>query len=280
LLSQYGVVNYWSYMDLWNNPFLTLSCTARRRRLDMIRELGAGGWLLRSVSARRLLYLATHGLRSYSGEPEYEALMQRPFKLAPWRKILAARPYLRRLHATPLVMYGPDATSFTFHAETAWVFDTLYLNHLGLQLRPPAIDRLIREGGLLVAHCYLCAHTDLLPDNCFAANGLRLSLHPGFVTGVEYLAERQRQGELVTLSFAHLRQSLATFARSSLVRRPEGWLVRTGRAQGRALAGPRDTVRLLDCPAARKCYRRDVGRLLLPEVEEMTLRLQPAGAAA
>jgi hypothetical protein len=61
--------------------------------------------------------------------------------------------------------------------------------------------------------------------NCFSGIDDGVALLPDFVKSIEYISEKQRSHEIVSLSFTALRTTLTNFARARLKRTPTGWSI-------------------------------------------------------
>ena len=70
----------------------------------------------------------------------------------------------------------------------------------------------------------------------------RVAVDPAFETALDYISDRQRSAELITMSFAQLRHCLTLFARTrSGGPRPDGNEAPYGRARLRATARRRSS---------------------------------------
>ena len=266
-LEDFGVRNYWSYVDIWNNPFHDTSILASRTESDVCSDVA---FSLRSVgqfSLQKRAYALSHGLRAVFGERAAVSIMQQPLRRQRWRDALHSRAFLLRLRRAPVVLYGMDGSAaLALAANSLWVFDTILLNHLGLQLRPEALKGLVRNSGLLLGHCYFGAHRSYMWGNCFVGEGTGVTLDPKFEADLERLGDLQQTGELVTLSFAELRESLESFRDSQMIRNEEGWVIRQA-SRGRAIvAGDREWMMRVSCERADGWSRGAIGYLRLPEM--------------
>jgi hypothetical protein len=141
------------------------------------------------------------------------------------------------------VLYGLDGRDFASTDAATWIFDTILLNHPAVQLRPAVIDRLCEDSGLLLGHSYLTCEHRYIAGTCLARPKGRLRIAPSFVANLEHIADCQRRGEVISLSFARLRESLTDFSRVSLWRTETGWLARgDGRAGTAVIAGDRSAI--------------------------------------
>jgi hypothetical protein len=271
-LKPFGVINYWSYTDIWNNPFRNLKCWQTRGVASI-----PGDMLVGFSSAQTLggaSYLLMHAFSNILGEQGREALRVAPLQKRNWMKALSSHKQIQSLITSPVVIYGQDGSGFSLNIEGVWIFDTILLNHLAIQLEPRLIDRLYEESGLLVAHCYLGATHKYIFGNCFIDSQPGLSLEPSFVRNIEYLAERQRRGDVVSLSFAQLRECLVSFVKTSLVRHEYGWLARTdaGRSQ-LVIAGECSVIAAAVCEHSDKYFSNHIGYITLPSDQEVNIKI-------
>jgi hypothetical protein len=255
LLEENGVRNYWSYFDVWDNPFgKDLSVLATRSGLDVVSDLLSRNHNWPKTSRRQVLWFGLHEFRNIVGDGNDIPIRRRPWRLAAWGKGFQWYRIARQVRRAPLGIYGRDGAVFQQSLQSPWVFDTVLLNHLSLQLAPAMIDKLIQSGGLVVAHCYMTSELDYARGNVFQRMNGRVAVDPAFETALDYLSDRQRSGELITMSFAQLRQCLTLFARTRLRRTETGWKTElangvtrherqpTGGRSTRELAGARFTL--------------------------------------
>jgi hypothetical protein len=224
LLEENGVRNYWSYFDVWDNPFgKDLSVLAERSGIDVIPDFlhMSHGW--RKTTAHEALWFALHEFRNIVGDSNDIPIRRSPWRLAAWRRGFHWYGIARRVRQAPFGIYGRDGAVFQQSLQSPWVFDTVLLNHLALQLAPAMIDRLIRTGGLLIAHCYMTCEYDRARRNVFRRVGGRIAIDPDFETALDYMSDRQRSSDMSTLSFAQLRRCLDFFVRARLRRTETGW---------------------------------------------------------
>ncbi len=241
-LSDFGITNYWSYFDVWENPFRDLSIWSPRRETDLASDLAAALSLM--PSAR----LAARAVRNVIGEV--------------WRAAASTRRALGELRAGPLVLYGRDGSSFDSNERSPWIFDTLLLNHPALELAPPLVDRLCASSGLLLGHVYLCCRRPPVAGGCLTGANGRLAVSAAWATALEYISMKQKSGDLVTLSFAELRQSLEAGARLRLFRGASGWEVHPGDARRPVVvAGRRAVIERVACEGAARTCREHLGYL-------------------
>jgi hypothetical protein len=265
ILGQYGVKNYWSFFDIWNNPFVKLSSWSLRTTADILHDLYVGMSSLKKLNIIRCAYLMDHAIKNIIGSYEFLELKQKPFRMNNWAKAYMTKTLLSVLRKGPFAIYGHDGTVFTCTSDSLWIFDTVLCNHLGIQLKPALIDSLTEDSGLLLAHCYFGAQNRHIFDNCFEGQGPDLSISSAFVKNIEYIAERQKAGDLITLSFAQLRASLETFSHSFISRNDYGWQVDVKGGSPLVMGGSRQAVMKLECAGAKKWYRGNIGFIMLPQ---------------
>jgi len=225
LLEANGVENYWSYFDVWDNPFRAASSVfSRRRGGDVVSDFfdQHHGWT--GATAREALWFALHEFRNLVGDGNDVAIRKRPLHFQSWRRAIEWYGVARQVRAAPFGLYGRDGAVYQQSLSSPWVFDTVLLNHLALQLAPRMIDRLIDGNGLMIAHCYIACEHDYARRNAFRRIAGRLAVDPAFETALDYVDDRQRSGELRTLSFAQLRRCLEFFVRARLRRTQLGWM--------------------------------------------------------
>ena len=242
-LQSYGVRNYWSYADFWENPFRDLSSWQTRPDGDVFWDLVTGARLLRSARPSQLAMLLIQGLKNSYGPHRIGAIRRAPFAVGNWADALRHRTRLHALRAKPFVVYGLDGRDFALSHSGTWVFDTMLLNHLTVQLRPELVDRLCDDSGLLLGHSYLSCEHHYIAGNCITRSRGRLRVSQAFAQNLEHLAARQRAGDVISLSFAGLRAALTAFSRASLCRTESGWSARGGERGGVAvIAGDRTVI--------------------------------------
>jgi len=279
-LAPYGIHNYWSYTDIWENPFGDLSSWHVRAGSDVMEDFLQGAPLLRPKRPSQLAFLLFQSLKNTYGVDQAGAIRRAPFAVRNWMAAFYHRRRLRALRARPFVLYGSDGMDFTLTQGATWVFDTILLNHPTVQLRPAVIRRLREDSGLLLAHRYLTSAHQYIAGNCVIRPKGRLRIAPSFAANLEYLAERQRAGDVVSVTFARLRESLTAFSRASLSRTETGWsgLV-NGRAGSAVVAGDRNAIsRALIRGASAAILRDHLGLVeLYPGREVMVTTRDGAG---
>ena len=224
VLGRAGVENYWSYTDVWENPTRHLDIWRHRKVFGAFTNFLSFLWDKKNVGLPLMVYYGSSVLKNLLGPFHVRPIISKPLKISAWKLVAAHSRRLHRCRKNPMVLYDLSGQSSLMTNESIWVFDTVLLNHLAYQLRPANIDLLCKQNGLLLAHCYFGHQKNRYGTlNCFAGDGDNLSLLPGFVENVKYISEKQRQRELVTLSFNALRNALMNFANASLVRTSSGW---------------------------------------------------------
>jgi hypothetical protein len=220
-LGDCGVRNYWSYVDVWENPFDDLCSWSTRRGIDTVRDLVSGFRIVRPRTVSQAGFLLLQVAKNLLSSDALKLLLHgRPEGLGKAVRTASRLPLVRR---RPLGIYGLDGLDFSLTNSDVWVFDTILLNHLSVQLRPEVVDRLCRESGLLLAHVYLSCEHRHHAGRPIPESGKGFA--PALVCSLEYIAERQRAGDLATLTFSALRNRLSTFRRARLVRHADGWKI-------------------------------------------------------
>jgi hypothetical protein len=224
ILCKAGVENYWSYTDVWENPARHLNIWRQRNVFGAFSNFLSFLWDKKRPGIPLMVYYGSSVLKNLLGPFHIRPIISKPLKMSALKLVAAHSRRLQYCHKNPMVLYDLSGQSSLMTNESIWVFDTVLLNHLAYQLRPANIDLLCKQNGLLLAHCYFGHQKNRYGTlNCFAGDGDNLSLLPGFVENVKYISEKQRQRELVTLSFNALRNALMNFANASLVRTSSGW---------------------------------------------------------
>ena len=213
-LDRLGIESYWSYFDVWDNPFGDLDSWRASRPARVAAE---GARLLRrspAIPAGARRHCLRHVFGNLIGEHA-------------WLEARAGRiPQLWRLRSAPQLLYGFDGRSPWVAPAKRWVFDTTLLNHLALQIAPAALDRLASESALCLGHTYL-GWSPQLGSNVFGRGGDgALHVLPAFAESLEHLARLRQRRELAAVPFRDLRASLAAAAEARIVRRPQGWELR------------------------------------------------------
>ena len=168
------------------------------------------------------------------------------------------------------ILYGLDARGFASTESSVWVFDTILMNHPAIQLNPAAIDRLCRSSGLALVHCYLACTLPYIGEGCLIGE----RLNPGFVGGMEHVAERQRDGDLCVLPLRDLRRALTGFRRARLARVENGWQLSTASEVANVtVGGSRTALERLRCERGTKLVRGPRSCLQVPGEAGLVLAL-------
>ena len=224
MLSKVGIENYWSYTDVWENPARHLHLWTKKNLFVAFNNMLYFLWDKKCVRVPQLLYYGSSVPKNLLGQYHVRPIMNTPWRIRAWKSVAAQARGLRYLQENPMVLYNMDGQCSFMSNQRIWVFDTILLNHLAFQLKPENIDSLCKQNGLLLAHCYFGHQKRKYGTmNCFINDGANPALIPDFVRNVKDISERQRQREVVTLSFAGLREALTNFANASLVRTANGW---------------------------------------------------------
>lgn len=230
-LSQAGVENYWSYTDVWENPVWHLDVWKHRSLFSAFSNFFSFLWEKKGVNVPLMAYYGSSVVKNLLGPDHFYRIIDKPWRMSSWKFVAAHSRRLRYFHDKPMVLYDLCGQSSLMSNQSIWVFDTLLLNHLAFQLRPANIDLLIKQNGLLLAHCYLGYQKNRYGTiNCFVNNSGNFSLIPEFIEDVKYISEKQSQRELVTLSFNALRNALSNFVNTSLIRTASGWEINGNKA--------------------------------------------------
>lgn len=242
VLQQYGVRNYWSYVDLWHNPFSNIDIFYRRGWADLVGDVFHG---VRSVDSalsniKQHAYLWTHGAKNVLGNYGFSALKKRPYSAEAWKAAFDERRSITAIRREDnLGIYGTAGESLhMIGQQTPWVFDSVAANHLSGQLRPPNIDRLCETGGVAILHTYLGAQHDYMRSNCLIRRRSILRIDPRFDQAIRYLAKKQRSDEVVTMSFDQMRRRLEAFRGTFLQRTENGWRAVSSESTETTIASP------------------------------------------
>lgn len=231
MLSKVGVENYWSYTDVWENPARDLHVWTKRKLFLAFSNVLYFLWDKKRVRVPQLLYYGSSVLKNLLGQYHVRPIKNTPWRMSAWKSVAAQAGRLKYYHGNPMVLYDMSGQCSFMSKERIWLFDTILCNHLAFQLRPPNVDLLCKENGLLLAHCYFGHQKNKYGTmNCFVDDGANPALIPEFIENITYISEKQSQRELVTLSFTALRDALTNFANVSLVRTASGWEIHCEKA--------------------------------------------------
>ncbi len=274
LLRRFGVRNYWSCVDVWENPFRSLSSWRARRPVERIVDPVVGTLLVRPAGLKGWLQMALQPLRNTIGTPQVEKLRAAPRRWRAWAEALGSRRLAGQIQEAPLLIYGLDGSEPTLRPDGEWVFDTVLINHPAVQLRPRLLDRLFRESGLLLGHSYLSCDQARFAGACRRGPSGVTHVSSRFLESMEYLAQRQRLREVVSLSFAELRQCLITCAEARLARiAKDAWRLRTdGPVKALTVAGPCRWVAGCRADGASVELRAGLGLVHLASCQDAMLR--------
>jgi hypothetical protein len=224
LLEENGIQNYWSYFDLWDNPFgKSFSVLSERSGIDIVADFVNRNHRWTKTARSEAAWFALHEFRNIVGDGNDVAIRQRPWRVAAWRQGFRWYAVARRVRQSPFGLYGRDGAVFQQALHSPWVFDTVLLNHLSLQLAPAVIDRLVQTAGVVIGHCYMTCEHDYARRNVFQRVDGRPVIDPALDAALDYLSDRQRSGDVSTLSFAQLRRCLECFVDARLRRTETGW---------------------------------------------------------
>lgn len=232
LLKEIGIRNYWSYFDVWDNPFSNLSLLSARRSVEVISSLAAlrGSWF--RATGHQSAWFILHGFRNLVGDGNDVAIRRRPWRLAGWQVAANWHQTASRVRQLPLGIYGSDGAVVHQSLDANWVFDTILLNHLALQLAPDKISNFVGKGGVLIGHCYMTCDLDYVHENVFLREKGRAIILPAFEDALAHIDMRQRAGDLITLSFQQLRTCIEAFTTARLRRSAGQWMVEIVRSSG------------------------------------------------
>jgi hypothetical protein len=224
-LSRYGIRNYWSYVDLWQNPTVGLSNQAIRESTP----LGDFGRNVKSVSAassvREIPYMAAQAVKNAVGEFGWNAIRSSPLALRTLAEVRRCSQRHKLLVRSSFGVYGLDGLTTSLSATPTWVFDTVLLNYPALTLTPEVLARLVSGSGLAIVHTYLSQVRHLESGGCLIEKGGRVQSSPRFLDALSHIARLQAAADLAVLPFRDLRRSLCAFGSTNLERVSDGWIV-------------------------------------------------------
>lgn len=228
LMGEHGIRNYWSYIDIWENPANDLNVwkhrTAKTALSDVVGLLMNKGLM----GLKQFVYIAVGLLKNIFGGSQYRQL-KKIWKPSVFKKLTHHATKLKGLHQKPFVLYDEFGQFALNNINGIWVFDTILLNHLALQLSPEAVDSLVKDNGLLLAHCYMGAQHKYGGSNCFNQDVQKPVLLNVFEDNIAYISRLQKNGDVISLSFEELRQCYVDFVETKLVRENGEWIT-TGNA--------------------------------------------------
>lgn len=222
ILGKNGVHNYWSYADIWENPCHDLNVWSSRTIADSLKDILCLMKRKKHMSGKQFAYIAATILKNTFGGAEYRQLKKS------WKPSIAKRLYsqyqsLKKLHVKPTVIYNEAGIFALNNMEGNWIFDSILLNHLSLQLAPESIDRLIQDNGLLIAHCYMGAQHKYGGSNCFVGDSEEVKLLNSFEESMAYISMKQKTYEIITMSFKEFRESCKKFMNTILIKKENSW---------------------------------------------------------
>lgn len=224
VLGKVGIENYWSYTDVWENPARHLHVWTKRKPFIAFSNMLYFLLDKKRVSVPLLIYYGSSVPKNLLGQYHLRPVLKEPWRMRAWKSVATQAWGLKYCHENPMVLYDRSGQCSLMSNQKIWVFDTILLNHLSFQLRPDNIDLLCKQNGLLLAHCYFGHHRNKYGSvNCFVSEDTYPALIPEFVEDVQYISEKQRQRDVVALSFNALRCALTNFINASLVRTTIGW---------------------------------------------------------
>ena len=250
VLCDRGIRNFWSFGDAWQNPADHLDIWHRRSVAGSFADFARLARRRGTTRPKELAYLGTIPLKNMAGIAQYLRLLRRPWSVAEWKAVARNYRLLREINTDPFYLYDLGGNFALQNPDGTWVFDTILLNHLALQLCPSSIDRLVECGGILIAHVYLGAVHAYGGRNCFHVRS-EAEFLPAFREDMEHIGELQKRADLITLPFRDLRRALVGHARSRVVRCEGRWQImcdavvcsrRPFRIDGRAATPNREGV--------------------------------------
>ncbi|WP_457602613.1 hypothetical protein [Nitratifractor sp.] len=222
LLGNEGIENYWSYTDVWENPGPSgsLNLWRRRRIVESFSDIHSLMKSKECLSAEKVAYLLISLPENIFGSSDY----RRPknlYRPKNFRFLMEKSKKLHALHRRPFGLYNRHGFfSFKGTPKDPLVFDSILLNHLSLQLAPEAMNRLSKENGLLLAHCYMGAQHRYGGSNIFDSKN---NILPSFRENIESLHAMQKRSELRSVSLLTLTQSLKNFEETRFVKEDDSW---------------------------------------------------------
>jgi len=223
-LSKSGISNYWSYMDIWENPSINLNVWTKRTFFSALQDIFNLSLIKGRMNPKQFAYICIGMFKNIFGGSKYRQL-KNIWKPSIYRHLVAHVKRLNVLHANPFVIYNENGLFALNNLNENWVFDTILLNHLALQLKPKSIDNLVKQNGLLIAHCYMGAQHKYGGSNCFNNKSENPELLSRFEENIAYISSLQKQNELVTLTFEELRKNFEKFIGTKYIREKNGWII-------------------------------------------------------
>jgi len=224
LLDRQKIVNYWSYMDIWENAVSDLNVWNNRNIYSGIKDIFYLTVVKKYMNIKQFAYISVSLLKNLFGGAYYRQLKYF-WKPLVFQKLKHQYRALKYLHKAPTVLYDEYGEFALMSKRKYWIFDTILLNHLALQLSPSAIDKLVESNGLLIAHCYMGAQHKYGGSNCFNDDLKNPKILKEFKTNIAYISLLQQEGKIVSLTFEELRESFEKFVRTKLVRERDTWKI-------------------------------------------------------
>ena len=81
---------------------------------------------------------------------------------------------------------------------------------------------------------------------------------------MEYISERQRAGDLISVSFAQLRATLEAFSRSIMVRQDHGWKIEVKGGSSPVIVSSRQAIMKPECDGSIK-WSEGVAYIMAPQ---------------
>lgn len=223
LLGNEGIENYWSYTDIWKNPGPSgsLNLWTNRKAMESFSDVLSLFKKKNNISAKQLAYLLVSIPKNIFGGADYRKLKQF-YKPKTLNFLREKKKKLRSLHSHPFGLYDKNGIfSFAGTPDKPLVFDTILLNHLSLQISPKAIEGLIKENGVLLAHCYMGAQHRYGGSNIFDNKD---NILPEFEENIKYIDTLQKQKQVVSLSFQQLQDQMDYFNNVKILKIENNWI--------------------------------------------------------
>jgi hypothetical protein len=221
-LNARGIRNYWSYFDVWDNPWTDLNSWRPSGPGRLIEETLQFVTHISRTSAPSIRHRARHLTANVLGSDGYRALAARKLRRASYDI-----NRLWSLRSRPQLLYGSDGLQLLFAPSDTVIFDTTLLNHLALQTSPYLLDRLAADSGVCIAHTYLGWKPQFASNVFTQRNDGTLQLAQSFRENMEHASRLQKRRDLITLPFSFLRKSLAAFSNARMMRTARGWRIKS-----------------------------------------------------
>ncbi len=222
-LTSYGIKNFWSYGDIYNDPAKELNSFESRGYHSIFTDLFRSLCGNSKLSFKASTYISGHVVKNFFGASAIKDLLSKSRSAGNYRKMLREFKLNRIRRKNPFTLYDLNGITPMISNRGEWIFDTILINHPAFQLRPEAIDKLIYNGGISIMHTYLSSNKSYIANSCIRDSNEAPELSEIFVKNIEYIAFRQSQSGIVTLSFADFRKSLEKLKNSKLIFRNNKW---------------------------------------------------------